>query len=142
LMCSMPDQHSAEGRDWQKIKNAIGGGSEFLLRPHMPPYTQTRALRNTPAVLRQTLACLPADEQGSAATTGIYPELENSPRCGIFSKSGRYTIWQLTEAALFGSKGVTLNHFDMLGNGTALDRAFGSHLGNAKAKLNALRALG
>lgn len=142
LMCSMPDQHSAEGRDWLRIKQAISTADKrFLLRPHMPPYTQVRALRSTPAILRQTLACLPAAADSEGVENHIYPELENSPRSGIFSKSGRYTIWQLVEAALFGSRGITLNHYDMLGNGIALDTAFGEHLRAAKAKLNALRAL-
>lgn len=142
LMCSMPDQHSAEGRDWLRIKQTLGAADgRFLLRPHMPPYTPVRALRSTPAILRQTLACLPDAANSGGIENYIYPELESCPRAGVFSKSGRYIVWQLTEAALFGSKGIAFNHFDMMGNGIALDTAFGEHLRSAKAKLNALRAL-
>ncbi len=133
LMSSQPDQHSIEGRDWQQIREAIAC-EPLLLRPHMLPYTQERALRITPAITRQTLA---------AAGDGIeiYPELENSPRCGVYSKTVRSSVWQMWEAALIGSHGITINHFDMLGTGTALDLSFEQGLKEAKPILNALRSL-
>lgn len=136
LMSSLPDQHSAEGRDWRLIEEVIGDDQGFLLRPHMPPYTQQWPVRVTPTVTRQTVACLSREVQPE-----IYPELENSPRCGIYSKSGRYTVFQMLESALFGSRGITINHYDMLGNGILLDRRFGEYLAAAKPVLNALREL-
>lgn len=136
LMSSLPDQHSAEGRDWRLIQQAIGDDHGFMSRPHMPPYTEQWSVRVTPNVTRQTIACLDPEIQPQ-----IYPELENSPRCGIYSKSGRYTVFQMLEAALFGSRGITINHFDMLGNGVLLDRRFESHLAAAKPVLNAIEAL-
>lgn len=135
LMSSRPDQHSIEGRDWAAMQQAVGNAPAFLIRPHMEPYTEERALRITPAVTRQTLACL-------SGPIGVYPELENSPRCGIYSKSGRHTVWQMLEAACIGSPGITINHFDNLGNGTVLDPAFAGHLAAAKPVLSALAALG
>jgi len=129
LMTSMPDQHSIEGRDWAALESIFGGAGIF--RPHMPPYTQERALRMTSSITRQTIACL-------SESAEIYPELENSPRSGIYSKSGTYTVWQMLEAALLGSHGITINHFDMMGNGTSLDPKFGSFLAEAKPLLNAI----
>lgn len=136
LMSSLPDQHSAEGRNWRLVQEVIGDEQGFLSRPHMPPYTEQWPVRVTPAVTRQTVACLDREIKPE-----IYPELENSPRCGIYSKSGRYTVFQMVESALFGSKGITINHYDMLGNGILLDRRFGEYLAEAKPVLNALQAL-
>lgn len=135
LMTSMPDQHSIEGRDWASLHKVAGDERGLLLRPHMLPYTQERPMRVTPAITLQTLACFsdPVD---------VYPELENSPRCGIFSKSPAYTVWQMLETAIIGSPGITINHFDMMGNGIALDRSIGAKLAAAKPVLNAIFRLG
>jgi hypothetical protein len=46
-MTSMPDQHSVEGRDWARLREASGESGAFLIRLHMPPYTQQRPLRVT-----------------------------------------------------------------------------------------------
>lgn len=134
LMSSRPDQHSIEGRDWAAMQSAMGNEPVFLNRPHMEPYTEERALRITATVTRQTIACL-------SGPIGIYPELENSPRCGVYSKSGRYTAWQMLEAAAIGSPGITINHFDNMGNGIALDPAFGEHLARSKPILSAVASL-
>lgn len=135
LMSSRPDIHSIEGRDWPALQEAIGREPTFLLRPHMEPYTEERALRTTASVARHTIACL-------EGPIGIYPELENSPRCGIYSKSQRHTIWQMLEAACFGSPGITINHYDNMGNGSALDPDFAAALAKPKAILGAIAALG
>lgn len=135
LMSSRPDQHSIEGRNWSLLQEAVGQEPEFLIRPHMEPYTESRALRVTAAVTRQTIACL----QGPL---GIYPELENSPRCGIYSKSAAHTVWQMLEAAAFGAPGITINHYDNMGCGLALDPDLPRHLAAAKPRLSALAALG
>ncbi len=134
LMSSRPDQHSIEGRNWALLQAAVGEDPEFLIRPHMEPYTETRALRVTAAVTRQTIACL----QGPI---GVYPELENSPRCGVYSKSAAHTVWQMLEAAAFGSPGITLNHYDNMGCGLALDPALPRQLAAVKPRLSALAAL-
>lgn len=133
IMTSDPDQHSIEGRSWSRLAE-ITGGESFLLRPHLAPYTQTFALATPPAVTRHTIANVTGARE-------IYPELENSPRCGLYSKSGRFTRWQTVQAALYGSRGITINHFDMLGNGTALDPEFGPALKAAKPLLDALAKL-
>ena len=134
LMSSMPDQHAAEGRDWEALREAFAGDGPLLLRPHMVPYTQAPALQTVPSVTRQTLACLEGPVEA-------YPELENSPRCGIYSKSGAHTALQMLEGVLFAGRGITLNHFDNMGNGTSLDPAFAGKLAAAKPQLDALAAL-
>jgi len=134
LMSSLPDQHSAEGRDWTELREALGMGETFLIRPHMPPYTQQWPLRVSPWPTRHTLACL----EGRVES---YPELENSPRCGIYSKSARATLLQMHEAAVLGSPGITLNHFDNTGNGIALDSKIGPAIGRVRCRLDAVRAL-
>ncbi|MDQ8192821.1 hypothetical protein QEH59_00190 [Coraliomargarita sp. SDUM461004] len=134
LMTSRPDQHSIEGRDWQAIQDGFGYEPAFMVRPHMEPYTEERALRRTVSVTRQTLACLTGPIE-------VYPELENSPRCGIYSKSARYTVWQMLESAAIGSDGITINHFDNMGNGIEMDPDFSRHLARAKPMLNAIAAL-
>ncbi len=134
LMSSLPDQHALEGRDWEAFAVTLGNGSgRFLLRPHLRPYTEEWMVRVPPSIPRQTLACAPQAE--------AYPELENSPRCGIFSKSGAATVFQMLEAAACGMPGITLNSFDMMGNGTALDPRLGAHLREAKPVLESIGGL-
>ncbi|MBE2205135.1 MAG: hypothetical protein IAE94_12440 [Chthoniobacterales bacterium] len=134
LMSSAPDMHSIEGRPWALMQETLGFQPAFLTRPHLPPYTQTHALAITPAVTRQTLVNLEGPLE-------IYPELENSPRCGLYSKSTRYSRWEMLHCAAFGSHGITINHFDMMGNGIALDPTFGRMLADAKPMLDALASL-
>ncbi len=135
LMSSVPDIHSAEGRDWTALQEAIGTEPKFLTRPHMPPYSETPAICTPPSVTRQTLANLTGPLE-------IYPELENSPRCGQYSKSGAYNRWECLHAAMFGSDGITINHFDMLGNGITLDPTYSNTLASQKDRLNAIVKLG
>ncbi len=135
LMTSNPDVHSAEGRDWPALQEAFGTEPAFLVRPHVEPYTETPALGTPPAVTRLTLANLEGPIE-------VYPELENSPRCGLYSKSAAYSTWECLCAAVYGSHGITINHFDMMGNGVALDPSFGPAMGKAKPRLNALARLG
>lgn len=134
LMSSVPDVHSIEGRNWGKMQEAWGYEPEFMIRPHLPPYTETRALQTAPVVTRQTLANLNRPLK-------VYPELENSPRCGIYSKSKRYTIMECLESVCYGADGITINHFDMMGNGTTLDPLFDDALAKPKVMLDAVATL-
>lgn len=131
LMSSAPDAHSVEGRDWKKFQEAIGCEPTFMTRPNMAPYTQLPAISMPPTRTRMTIANL----QGPLE---IYPELENSPRCGAYSKSAKYSAWQMMHGAFIGSHGITINHYDMLGNGTSLDPDFGKELSRKKKFLNAI----
>lgn len=135
LMSSNPDAHAAEGRDWGRFQDAISDGRAFISRPNMGPYTQGHALSSPPSTTRLTIANLKGPIE-------VYPELENSPRCGPFSKSRAYSVFQIFHAAVMGSQGITINHYDMLGNGISLDPHFGIALAEAKTQLDSLKALG
>ena len=134
LMSSGPDVHSTEGRDWNLLRDVLSPDAPLLVRPHLPPYTETFALDVSPAVTRQTIS----EYDGPIE---IYPELENSPRCGRYSKSGAFSVFECLHSALFGSSGITINHYDMMGNGLALDYDFPAALAEAKDQLNAIADL-
>lgn len=133
-MTSMPDVHSAEGRDWLKHAKTLCPKGDFPFRPHMPPYTEGSARSALPIVTRHTLANLDLPRR-------IYPELENSPRCGRYSKSAVYSGWECIQSAAIGAHGITINHFDMMGNGTSLDPAFYEIFAQLKPRLNAVQTL-
>jgi len=135
LMSSSPDTHSIEGRDWPALQKSLGDNPTFIIRPHMSPYTETPAINTPPSVTRHTIANLKGELE-------IYPELENSPRVGQYSKSGAYNIWQCLNAAAFGSDGITINHFDMMGTGISLDPYIAKFFAGAKNRLNAIAKLG
>lgn len=135
LMSSVPDVHSAEGRDWPTLQEAFGDKPAFLVRPHIDPYTETPAIASPPTMTRHTLANLRGNIE-------VYPEMESSPRNGQYSKSHAFVLWECFCAAVYGSHGITINHFDMMGNGVALDPGFGPALGKAKKQLDAIAALG
>ncbi|MHB9071442.1 MAG: hypothetical protein ACYC54_13880 [Sedimentisphaerales bacterium] len=131
IMTSTPDNHSAEGRDWNHLQTILGDEYGFLIRPHLPPYTETTAIQNPPSVTRHTIANLNQYAE-------IYPELESSPRCGTYSRSSTFASWQCFHSVLYGSKGITINHFDMLGNGISLDNSFTDGMAQTKPLLDAL----
>lgn len=134
LMSSTPDIHSIEGRDWHALQDALGFEPEFLTRPHLPPYAETTSIQVGPEVTRMTLANL-------ERPISVYPELESSPRCGIYSKSKTYTVMECLESVCYGSAGITINHFDMMGNGIGLDETIGAALAGPKDMLDAVAAL-
>ncbi len=135
LMSSDPDTHSIEGRDWIRLTRSMAKGGAVLSRPHLPPYTEARLLDSTPSVARQTVSRLPRPIE-------VYPELESGLRCGWYSRSPEFSLFQCFQSALFGSRGITINHFDMMGCGTAMDDGgFASRLAQAKPALSALTAL-
>jgi len=62
LMASIPDVHSIEGRDWNGLMDIWTRADEaYLIRPHMPPYTEEPPLTTTPCYSRQTIALLERD---------------------------------------------------------------------------------
>lgn len=135
FMTSIPDIHSIEGRDWNQLMQIWSGGKDrYLIRPHMPPYTEEPPIVTTPGYSRQTLANL--DQSAD-----IYPELENSPRCGQYSGSHAYSAWEIFNAVFYGSRGITINHFDNMGMNTFYDRGFGAALGRHRPVLEQLMSL-
>jgi hypothetical protein len=135
LMSSVPDVQSIENRDWNELMDIwTGEGERYLIRPHMPPYTEEPAITTPPSYPRQTIAMLDRDAD-------IFPELENSPRCGQYSGSHAFSIWQIFNSISYGSRGITINHFDNMGMNTNYDRGFGKALGKKRAFFDALMAV-
>jgi len=135
LMSSIPDVQSIEKRDWNGLMDIFTDDDErYLIRPHMPPYTEEPPITTTPGYSRQTIALLDRDAD-------IYPELENSPRCGPYSATHNYSVWEITNGILYGSRGITINHFDNMGMNTYGDRGFGKALGKQRATFDALMEL-
>ncbi len=135
LMTSIPDIHSIENRDWNGLMDVFTDeGERYLIRPHMPPYTEEPPITTTPGFSRQTIANLDRDAD-------IYPELENSPRCGPYSGSHAYSAWEMYNAILYGSRGITINHFDNMGMNTYYDRGMGASLGRHRPYFDALMDL-
>ena len=136
LMTSDPDQHSVEGRDWSAFAKVLSRGGRFpvTLRPHITPYTEEPALQQPPAVTRYTLACVPGPQE-------VYPELECGPRGHQYTKSHRFMMWQATQAALYGSDGITVNYFDVVGNGVTDGQDLARVIDQEKDHLSAVKAL-
>jgi hypothetical protein len=135
LMSSIPDVQSIEKRDWNGLMDIFTDPDEhYLIRPHMPPYTEEPPITTTPGYSRQTIALLDRNAD-------IYPELENSPRCGPYSGTHLYSAWEMTNAICYGARGITINHFDNMGMNTYYDRGFGKALGKRRARFNALMEL-
>ena len=131
LMSSNPAVHAAEGRDWPGIVRNLAGATTPVSRPHLPSYgesTPPQYLWSSPTSPAATQACLPPD-------TELYPELENAPYTR-YSKSWAFTAHQLTMAVSLGAKGITLNIFDMMGNGPNLSLGWQRMLADRKPFLN------
>jgi hypothetical protein len=135
LMCGGVDAAGAEGRDWHRLQDAVGIQPAFMIRPTMSPYTETWTMRKYPVQARLVTASLKRPLEN-------YPELESGPRHGPYSKGCGYAGWELLGTACFGAHGITMNHYDMMGCGTAVDTRFAATLAKVKPQLNALRALG
>ena len=132
LMCSSPESHAIEGRDWKAFANALAGNQPLVARPCMFNYDETspRGLYTAAYLVRSTMSLL-----GSEVI--IQTEVENWPFT-TFSKSARFTFLQLALSFALGADGVTMNLFDHMGTPIAKSPEFGSMLKEKKAFLNAL----
>ena len=136
FMYGRPDIHSIEGRNWARYKRAFSPHEPMLIRPNLSPYTEINALLAQPEMTRHCVIQYEPEE------TVIYPELESSPRNGQYTKSGTFAMWQCAASIPYGARGITINHYDMMGNGIGLDKNFGKYLRRDKARLNTLADLG
>ena len=138
LMSSAPAAHCAEGRDWDAILGGLAGpDTPMVNRPHLPAYqgvTGQEYLWRFSAISQLTRACAPDG-------TEIYPEIESFPPDTRYSKSHAFTRLQLETSALLESRGITLNIFDMMGNGVMLSEGFQNVLSQAKPFMESLSAL-
>ena len=137
LMSSSPPVHCAEGRDWEAIFKGFSGNNSPVSRPHLPSYnevTPQNYILGFSAVSMMTKTYLPKN-------TEIYPELENFQDTR-FAKSKAFTRFQIETSALIDSQGITLNIFDMMGNGVLLTEGYQHTLVDTKGFINKLTALG
>jgi hypothetical protein len=136
-MSSDPSVHCAEGRSWEGILRALAGPTSPLLRPNLPAYSDTppqQYLWGFSTASRQCAAFVPAD-------TDLLPEVENSPY-PRFSKSNRFVAFQVETSALLGSAGITMNLFDMMGNGVLNSERYQHTLASIRPFVDHLYALG
>ncbi len=136
LMSSIPTVHCAEGRDWEGILQGLAGKTPMVNRPHLPSYQEVSPQSyfwnfNTISVLSK--ANVPVD-------TEIYPELENSPRT-LFAKSRTFSRFQIELSTALGAQGITMNLFNVMGNGVLMQDGFEKMLQEAKPFLNQITQL-
>lgn len=137
LMSSVPYVHAAEGRDWHAILNTLAGGATPVNRIHLPGYQETvpsTYLRNLNMVSMMNRAMIPEH-------TEVYPELENFP-FSLFSKSRRFTRFQLLSGLPLDLAGITIDLYDLNGNGIVFEDGYQHMLREVKPYLNTLTAMG
>lgn len=137
LMSSVPYIHAAEGRDWHAILNTLAGGAVPVDRIHLPGYQENAPaayLHNFNMVSMMNRAMIPAE-------TEVYPELENFP-FSLFSKSRRFTRFQLISALPLNLAGITLDLYDLNGNGIVWEDGYQDTLRQIKPFLNDMTVRG
>ena len=137
LMSSAPHVHAAEGRDWHALLKTLAAGQPPVDRIHLPGYQETspaQYLHGFNMVSMLTKAMLPED-------TLVYPELENYP-FSLFSKSRRFTRFQLLSSLALAPDGITIDLYDLNGNGIVREDGYQDMLRETKPYLNALTASG
>lgn len=137
LMSSVPHVHAAEGRDWHALLYALAAGAPPVDRIHLPAYQEQAPGAYMAAFNRVSMlnrAFLPPE-------TEVYPELENFP-FSLFSKSRRFTRFQLLSALPLRLAGITLDLYDLNGNGIVWADGYQTMLRETKPYLNRLSARG
>ncbi len=137
LMSSVPYIHAAEGRDWARLLSILAGENKPVSRIHLPAYQEKAPWEYLMAfhmVSMHNRAFLPAE-------TEVYPELENYPY-SRFSKSRRFTRFQLLSALALNVSGMTLDLFDLNGRGIIFADGYQDMLSDTKGYLNRLNGMG
>jgi hypothetical protein len=133
LMSSLPQVHAAEGRDWRALLTVLAGGLPPVCRVHLPSYSEDTGGKymirfNLISMLNR--AFLPPN-------TEVYPELENFPFTR-FTKSRKFTRFQLLSALPMDLAGITIDLFDLNGSGIVWEEGYQDTLRNTKDVLTAL----
>lgn len=137
LMSSTPFAHAAEGRDWHTLLRTLAGGGPVVNRVHLPGYQEkapSQYLHGFNMVSMLAAAMLPKECE-------LYPELENFP-FSKFSKSCAFTRFQLLSALPLGLRGITIDLFDLNGNGIVWEDGYQNMLRETKPYLNRLTGMG
>ena len=137
LMSSLPQVHAAEGRDWHGLLRAFAGDQPPVDRIHLPAYSETspwRYMLSFNMVSMANRALLPVD-------TLVYPELENYPY-SRFAKSLAFTRFQLLVSLPLDPAGMTIDLYDLNGNGIVWEEGYQDMLREVKPFLNEMKAGG
>jgi len=137
LMTSVPSVHAAEGRDWHGMFAAFDGERNAIVRTHLPAYTEVNGFKywwDFNHVSRHTAEVIPAH-------TEAYPELENYP-FSLLIKSEAFQKFQLETSLLLGSRGITLDLNDVMGNGIYLEEHSDRLLSAEKDFLDTIASFG
>lgn len=137
LMSSNPPVHCAEGRDWEGILKGLAAKAPMVNRPHLPAYNDVHPqgyLKAFTALSKLTCSVIPG-------ATEVFPELESFPH-SRFSKSKALTRFQLETSLILGADGITLNIFDMMGNGVLQSEGYQEVLSDVKDYLTGIKRLG
>lgn len=137
LMSSVPHIHAAEGRDWHAILKKLANGTVPVNRIHLPGYqesTPSGYLNNFNMVSMLTRAMIPSE-------TEVYPELENFPY-SLFSKSKKFTKFQFLSSLVLNLSGMTIDLYDLNGNGIVWGDGYQDMLKEIKPFLNNLNGEG
>ncbi len=136
LMTSDPTTHCAEARDWHALMDRLTGNKRPHVRIHLPAYSEVTPQAyglHFQYVSRLTRALLPDDVE-------IYPELENFPDTR-FSKSCAFSAFQIETSAQLGAAGITMNIYDMMGNGALKGEKYQNMLAEIRPFMDMTRAL-
>lgn len=137
LMSSAPENHAIEGRDWAAVFKALSGNTRPLSRAHMPAYLETTGWEyclNFQRVSRLTAAVVPENVEK-------WPELESYPY-STFAKSHAFTKFQMETSLSLCAEGLTMNIYDVMGNGIMTRERNDVLLAQVKPYLEGVRALG
>lgn len=137
LMSSVPYIHAAEGRDWHAILNTLASGTPLVIRIHLPGYQEgspSGYLQAFNMVSMMNRAMIPEE-------TEVYPELENFPY-SLFAKSQRFTRFQLLSSLPLDPSGMTIDLYDLNGNGIVWEDGYQQMLAEVKPYLNTLTSSG
>ncbi len=132
LMTSVPAVHASEGRRWTPLLAALCGPHAPAVRIHLPAYAERRPadyLSLFHSIADAHRALLPAG-------TEVYPELENFPY-SRFAKSLAFTRFQLLSAQVLAPSGMTLDFYDLNGNGPVLADRYQDALADTREELDA-----
>ncbi len=137
LMSSVPQVHAAEGRDWKALLRTLAGDTPPVNRPHLPAYGEI-----TPAQYMLRFNQIPLLNRAFLPEeTEVYPELENFPY-SLHTKSKRFTRFQLLSALPMNLRGMTIDLFDLNGNGINREEGWEELLWDTKDTLIALQDTG
>lgn len=136
LMSSLPQVHSAEGRDWKGVLRGLNGdstGTPPVLRPHLPTYREMAAgeyqMRFNGITMLSRAFC--------GEETEFYPELENFPY-SLYTKSKKFTRFQMLSALPARLDGMAIDLYDLNGNGIVFEEGYQEMLYEVKDFLNTL----